>query len=57
MGGSGHYLGTAAGALTLVLLNGLLAVLNVGPAFYEILYGVIIFATVGIAKLASAGRG
>ena len=56
LGGSGHYLGTVAGTMTLVVLGGLLAVLNLGPAFFRITYGVVIFATVGLGKLGNRKR-
>lgn len=48
LGGTGNYLGTVAGALTLSILGGALALLNLGPGYLSILYGVIIFATVGL---------
>jgi ribose transport system permease protein len=51
LGGSGHYLGTVAGALTLSILGGVLAILNLGPAYLRILYGVLIFVTVGLGTL------
>ena len=56
LGGSGHYLGTVAGTMTLVVLGGLLAVLNLGPAFFRITYGVVIFATVGLGMLGNWKR-
>lgn len=51
LGGTGNYLGTVAGALTLSILGGALALLNLGPGYLSILYGVLIFATVGIGTL------
>jgi ribose transport system permease protein len=59
LGGTGHYLGTVAGALTLSVLGGVLAILNLGPAYLRILYGVLIFATVGLGTLFArrSGRG
>jgi len=57
LGGSGHYLGTVAGALTLSVLGGVLAILDLGPAYLRILYGVLIFLTVGLGTvLARRGR-
>ncbi|HEU4656348.1 MAG TPA: ABC transporter permease [Capillimicrobium sp.] len=56
LGGSGHYLGTVAGALTLSVLGGVLAILDLGPAYLRILYGVLIFLTVGVGTVL-AGRG
>jgi ribose transport system permease protein len=55
LGGSGNYLGTVAGALTLSILGGVLAILHLGPAYLKILYGVLIFATVGLGSLLSRG--
>jgi ribose transport system permease protein len=51
LGGTGNYLGTIAGALTLSILGGVLAILNLGPAYLRILYGVLIFVTVGLGTL------
>jgi ribose transport system permease protein len=57
LGGTGNYLGTVAGALTLSILGGALALLNLGPAYLNILYGVLIFVTVGIGtQFARRGR-
>jgi ribose transport system permease protein len=57
LGGSGHYLGTVAGALTLSILGGVLAILDLGPAYLRILYGVLIFLTVGLGTvLARRGK-
>jgi ribose transport system permease protein len=53
LGGSGHYLGTVAGALLLSILGGVLAILNLGPAYLRILYGLLIFITVGLVTLLS----
>jgi ribose transport system permease protein len=53
LGGSGHYLGTVAGALLLSILGGVLAILNLGPAYLRILYGLLIFVTVGLVTLVS----
>jgi ribose transport system permease protein len=46
-GGSGHYFGTIAGSLILLFLDGLLTVLNLGPAVLEIAYGCVILASIG----------
>ena len=51
LGGTGNYLGTIAGALTLSILGGALALLNLGPGYLSILYGVLIFATVGLGTV------
>jgi len=57
LGGSGHYVGTVAGALTLSILGGVLAILNLGPAYLRILYGVLIFLTVGLGTLLARRSG
>jgi ribose transport system permease protein len=57
LGGTGNYLGTVAGALTLSILGGALAILNLGPAYMRILYGVLIFLTVGLGTLFSRRGG
>jgi ribose transport system permease protein len=51
LGGSGHYLGTVAGALILTVLAGLLPILNLDPAALQIIYGVVILVTVAAATL------
>ena len=51
LGGSGHYLGTIAGALILTVLAGLLPILNLDPAALQIIYGVVILVTVAAATL------
>ena len=57
LGGTGNYLGTVAGALTLSILGAALALLNLGPAYLNILYGVLIFVTVGLGtQFARRGR-
>jgi len=50
LGGSGHYLGTVAGALTLTILAALLETLNFNPAVLQIVYGVVILTTVALAN-------
>src|SRR5262249_18711858 len=42
LGGSGHYLGTVAGALVLTLMVSLLTLLNVGQGWLNIAYGLIL---------------
>jgi ribose transport system permease protein len=49
LGGSGHYAGTVAGALTLTILAALLPILHLKPAVLEIVYGLVILVTVGLA--------
>jgi ribose transport system permease protein len=51
LGGSGHYLGTVAGALILTVLAGLLPILNLNPAALQVIYGVVILVTVALATL------
>lgn len=51
LGGSGHYLGTVAGALILTVLAGLLPILNLNPAALQIIYGLVILGTVALATL------
>lgn len=52
LGGSGHYLGTMAGALVLTVLAGLLPILNLNNAALQIIYGAVILATLSVASLA-----
>jgi ribose transport system permease protein len=51
LGGSGHYLGTVAGAMILTVLAGLLPILNLDPAALQIIYGLVILVTVAAATL------
>ncbi|MBA2358968.1 MAG: ABC transporter permease [Actinobacteria bacterium] len=51
LGGSGHYLGTVAGALILTVLAGLLPILNLNTAALQIIYGLVILGTVALATL------
>jgi ribose transport system permease protein len=51
LGGSGHYLGTVAGALILTVLAGLLPILNLNEAARQIIYGAVILVTVALATL------
>jgi len=48
-GGSGHYLGSVAGALILTLLAALLPLLNLASGWLDIIYGLVILVTVGLA--------
>jgi ribose transport system permease protein len=50
LGGSGHYLGTVAGALVLTVLSGLLPALNLSSGALLVVYGVIIIVTVSISS-------
>jgi ribose transport system permease protein len=49
LGGTGHYLGTLAGALTLTLIVSLLTLLDVGQAWLNIAYGLILLLALVIA--------
>ncbi len=54
-GGSGHYLGTVAGALILTLLAGLLPILNLAQGWLNIIYSLAILVTVGLATIRFKG--
>jgi ribose transport system permease protein len=55
LGGTGHYLGTVAGALTLTLIVSLLTLLNVGQAWLSIAYGLILLAALVVASPRARG--
>jgi len=57
LGGSGHYLGTVAGALVLTILTGLLPALNLSSGALLIVYGAVILITVSIGSEIFAGMG
>jgi ribose transport system permease protein len=57
LGGSGHYLGTIAGALVLTILTGLLPALNLSSGALLVVYGAVILVTVSIGSEAFAGLG
>ena len=50
LGGSGHYIGTIAGAFVLTILTGLLPALNLSTGALLIVYGVVILVTVSLAS-------
>lgn len=50
LGGSGHYLGTIAGALLLTILTGLLPALNLSNGALQIVYGAVILVTVALTS-------
>lgn len=50
LGGSGHYIGTIAGAFVLTILTGLLPALNLSNGALLIVYGVVILVTVSLAS-------
>jgi ribose transport system permease protein len=50
LGGTGHYVGTIAGAFVLTILTGLLPALNLSNGALLIVYGVVILVTVSLAS-------
>jgi ribose transport system permease protein len=50
LGGSGHYIGTIAGALVLTILTGLLPALNLSSGALLIVYGAVILLTVSLGS-------
>ncbi|MEP0322932.1 ABC transporter permease [Bauldia litoralis] len=50
LGGSGHYIGTIAGAFVLTILTGLLPALNLSNGALLIVYGAVILVTVSLAS-------
>lgn len=56
LGGSGHYLGTVAGALVLTLMVSLLTLLNVGQAWLNIAYGLILLGALLLATPRASRR-
>ena len=50
LGGSGHYVGTIAGALVLTILSGLLPALNLSNGALLIVYGSVILVTVSLSS-------
>jgi ribose transport system permease protein len=57
LGGSGHYVGTVAGALVLTLVASLLPLFDLGTAWLQIAYGVILLVTVYVATAAQRPTG
>ena len=55
LGGSGHYIGTVAGALVLTILSGLLPALNLSSGALLVVYGAVILLTVSIGSERLAG--
>ena len=56
LGGSGSYLGTIAGALVLTILTGLLPIFRLSSGTLQVIYGVVILATVSLATPALQSR-
>lgn len=50
MGGSGSYIGTVAGTITLVVLTGLLAAFNLQTSTQEIIYGAVLLLAVFLSR-------
>jgi ribose transport system permease protein len=50
LGGSGHYVGTIAGAFILTILTGLLPALNLSNGALLVVYGLVILITVSLAS-------
>ena len=50
LGGSGHYIGTVAGALVLTILSGLLPALNLSSGALLVVYGAVILLTVAVGS-------
>ena len=57
LGGSGHYVGTIAGAFVLTILTGLLPALNLSNGALLIVYGLVILITVSLASEAFPAAG
>jgi ribose transport system permease protein len=57
LGGSGHYVGTIAGAFVLTILTGLLPALNLSNGALLIVYGLVILVTVSLASDAFPAAG
>jgi ribose transport system permease protein len=55
LGGSGHYIGTIAGAFALTILTGLLPALNLSAGALLIVYGAVILITVSLASVTFSG--
>ena len=50
-GGSGSYLGTVAGSMTIAVLLAVLTALNLSPALRQIFYGLILFIAILVATI------
>ena len=57
LGGSGNYIGTVAGAMTLAVLNAVLPTLGFQPSVLDIVYGVVILIAVAAASLGARSGG
>ena len=54
LGGSGHYAGTIAGAISLTLINVVLPVLGLKPAVLQVIYGAVILIAVAATSMRSS---
>lgn len=50
-GGSGSYMGTVAGSMTIAVLLAVLTALNLSPALQQIFYGLILFVAILAATI------
>jgi ribose transport system permease protein len=57
LGGTGNYIGTVAGALTLAVLDAVLPTLGFQPSVLDIVYGTVILIAVAAAALGSRAGG
>ena len=56
IGGSGSYVGAMAGTLIIIILNGVLAAVNISEGAQRIVYGIVLFIAVLISTLRNNGR-
>ena len=56
LGGSGSYVGTVAGVLVLVILDGLLSALGIAQSIQKIIYGIVLFLAVLLASRQKSTR-
>ena len=56
LGGSGSYVGTVAGVLVLVILDGLLSALGIAQSIQKIIYGIVLFLAVLLASRKKSTR-
>lgn len=50
MGGSGNYIGTVAGTLTIIVLTGLLSAFSLPASVQQVIYGLVLFVAVFLAR-------
>ena len=56
MGGSGNYVGTVAGTLTIIILTGLLSAFSLPTSVQQVIYGIVLFAAVFLARRSGTVR-